>query len=93
MSRPGFLIPLYRLVNFEIQRYHQNESNFNGAYSRNNLPKIIDGAYLTNPNEYAHIGTHCIAVCYEDDLAACFNSFGVEHFSKKIKKFIANKII
>lgn len=26
------------LTNFWIQRYYQNESSFNGAYSRNNLP-------------------------------------------------------
>ena len=28
------------LTNFEIQKYYQNETRFNGAaYSRNNLPK------------------------------------------------------
>ena len=27
------------LANFEIQNYYQNESRFNGVYSRNNLPK------------------------------------------------------
>ena len=32
--------------NFEIQRYYQNESKFNGVYSRNNLPKIKDGSYV-----------------------------------------------
>ena len=29
----------YPLKNFEIQKYYQNEPRFNGAYSRNNLPK------------------------------------------------------
>ena len=32
------------LANFEIQKYYQNEPRTNGAYSRNNLPKIEDGA-------------------------------------------------
>ena len=33
------------LTNFEIQKYCQNESRFNGAFSRDNLPKKIkDGA-------------------------------------------------
>ena len=27
------------LTNFEIQNYEENESRFNGLYSRNNLPK------------------------------------------------------
>ena len=34
------------LTNFEIQKYYQNEPKFNGVYSRNNLPKIKDGAYI-----------------------------------------------
>ena len=34
------------LTNFEIRRYYQNEPKFNGVYSRNNLPKIKDGAYI-----------------------------------------------
>ena len=28
--------------------YYQNEPKFNGAYSRNNLPKIKDEAYVIN---------------------------------------------
>ena len=28
--------------------YYQNEPKFNGVYSRTNLPKIKDGAYLIN---------------------------------------------
>ena len=28
------------LINFEIQKYFQNEPKVNGVYSRNNLPKI-----------------------------------------------------
>ena len=34
------------LTNFEIQKYYQNEPEFNGAYSRNNLPKIKHEAYV-----------------------------------------------
>ena len=42
-----FLIPPHPLKNFEIQRYYQNESRFNGVFSRNNLTKTIkDGAYV-----------------------------------------------
>ena len=36
----------YPLTNFEIQKYYHNEPNFNGVYSRNNLPKIKDGAFI-----------------------------------------------
>ena len=34
------------LTNFEIQKYYQNELEFNGVYSRTNLSKIKDGAYF-----------------------------------------------
>ena len=44
------------LINFEIQKYH-NQPTFNGVYSRNNLPKIKDGAYVINLDECSDIGT------------------------------------
>ena len=34
------------LTNFEIRKYCLNEPRFNGVYSRDNLPKIKDGAYI-----------------------------------------------
>ena len=35
----GFLMSPHPLTNFEIQKYYQNEPEFNGVYSRNNMPK------------------------------------------------------
>ena len=49
------------LTNFEIQNYCQNEPKSNGIYSRNNFPKIKDGAYVLNLDEYKSIGTPWIA--------------------------------
>ena len=43
------------LTNFKIRKY-QNEPRFNGVYSRNNLPKINDGAFVINLDEYELIG-------------------------------------
>ena len=40
------------LTNFEIQDYYQKEVKFNGAYSRNNLPKIKDRAHIINLDKY-----------------------------------------
>ena len=34
-----FLIPPHPLTNFEVQKYYKNEPEFNGVFSRNNLPK------------------------------------------------------
>ena len=36
------------LTHFEIQKYYENEREFNGVYSRNNLSKIKDFAYIIN---------------------------------------------
>ena len=46
------------LTNFEIQNYYQNWPKFNDAYSRINLSKIKDEAYIINPYEYEFIATH-----------------------------------
>ena len=73
----------HSLRNFEIEAYYQNESRFNGVYSRDNLPnKIKDGAYLINLDEYSDIGTHWIALYVNNKTVTYFDSFGVEHIPK-----------
>ena len=52
----------HSLTNFKIQKFYQNEPKFNGVYSRNNLCKIKDGAYVINLDEYEAIGTNWIAL-------------------------------
>ena len=70
---------------------YQNESKFNGVFSRDNLPnKIKDGAYVTNLDEYSVIGTHWIALWVNNNVTY-FDSFGVEHIPKEIEKFIGSK--
>ena len=57
----------HALTNFEIQRYYQNKPRFNGVYSRNNFPKKIkDGAYVTNLDEYADVGTNWLLYFVEE---------------------------
>ena len=83
----------HHLTNFEIQKYYENEPKFNGVYSRNNLPKIKSGVYIINLNESESIGTYWIALYVNDNNVTYFDSFGVEHISKEIKKIIGNKRI
>ena len=90
----GFLMPSHLLTNFEIQKYYQNESRFNGVYSRNNLPeKIKDGSYVLNLDEYADVGTHWIALFCNRIEIVYFDSFGVEHVLEEIKELVGNKNI
>ena len=81
------------LTNFEKQKYFQKEPKFNGVYSTNNLPKIKDGAYIINLDEYESIGTHWIALYVNDNNVAYFDISGAEHIPKKINKFIGYKNI
>ena len=73
------------LSNFEIQKYYQNESKFNGIYSINNSSKIKDGTYLINLDEHESIGTYWIALYVNAKNVTYFNSFGVNIFQKKLK--------
>ena len=70
-------------------KYYENESRFNGVYSRDNLPKIKDGAYIINLDKYSDIGTHWVALWVNNNVTY-FDGFGVEHIPKEIIKFIRN---
>ena len=74
--------------------YYQNEPRLNCVYSRDNLPdKTKEGAHVINLDEYSDIGTHWIALYLNTKTATYFDSFGVEHIPKEIKKIINNKNI
>ena len=52
---------------------------FRGVYSRDNLPKIKDGTYTINLDEYSGIGTHWVALHGNNNGVTYFDSFDVEH--------------
>ena len=88
------LLHFHSSTNIETNEYHINEPRFNGAYSRNNLPKKIKkGAYVINLDEYENTGTHWIALFVKTNEAIYFDSFVIEHIPKEINKFISNKNI
>ena len=96
----NLLLPFHPLTNIEISDYYKNEPRFNGAYSRNNLPKTIKkGAYVINLDEYENTGTHWVSLFVkpkyttESSSLECtiyFDSFGIEHIPKEINTFIGN---
>ena len=73
-------------------KYYENESRFNGVYSKDNLSKIKDGEYIINLDEYSDIGTHWVALWVNNNVTY-FDSFGVEHIPKEIIKFFENRNI
>ena len=81
-------MPSHPFTNFEIQKDYQNEPRFNRVYSRDNLPKIKNGACVINLDEFSDIGTHWVALYVHNDDVTYFDSFGVEHIPKEIKASI-----
>ena len=86
-------MPPHPLTNFEIQKDYQNEPKFNSVYSKDNLQKIKDRAYLINLDEYSDTGTDWIVLYVLNNDVNYFDSFGVEHIAKEIKTFIGDKNI
>ena len=76
-----------------MQKSYKNEPRFTGVYSIDNLPRVKDGAYIINLDEYSDIGTHWVALYINNNDVTYFDSFGVEHIPKEIKTFIGNKNI
>ena len=87
------LLIAHPLTNFEIQKYYQEDPEFNGVYSRNDWSKIWVEAYIINLDGYKSIGTHWIALYVDNNNVSYFENFGVEHIPEEIRKFIGNKNI
>ena len=79
-------MPSHPLTNFEIQKYYPKEPKFNGFRSRNNLPKIKDGAYVINLDDYESVGPHWIALYVNSKIVTYFDSVRVKHIPKEIMK-------
>ena len=80
------------LTKFEIQKNYQNP-RFNGGYSRNNLPIIINGSYIINLDECKLIGTHWIALYVNDYMIIMEHTiYSKENITKKIEYLFQKKI-
>ena len=93
-------MPPHPLTNFEIQKYYQNDAQlssknkpkFNGVYSRSNLPKIQDGAYVMNLDENKSIGTHWIALHVNGNDIIYLTALELNIFLKKLRNLLETKI-
>ena len=55
------------------------------------MPKTIrNGAYVKDLDEYAYVGIHEMGLHAKDNEVS-FDSFGIEHVPKEIKRFIGHK--
>ena len=61
------------------------------VFIQNNLSQIKNGAYPINLVEFKSIGTHWIALYVNGNNIIYFDSFGVEHIPKEIRKLIGKR--
>ena len=63
------LVPLHPLNNIQITNYFNDEPRCNGAFSRNNLPRIKDGAYAINLHDKNSKGAHWVSLFIDRNTA------------------------
>ena len=68
-----------------MQNYCQIEPIWNGIFLGNDLPKIKDGGYLINLDEFKSIGIHWIAIYTSVNNILYLDSLGLENIPKEIK--------
>ena len=61
----------------EITNYFNYESRFNGVFSRNNLPRIKDEAYVLNLDDKNSKGTHWVSPFIDRNTAIYLDFFGI----------------
>ena len=72
------------MTNFEIMDYFKDVKRFNGVFSRNNLPKLKNRAYVINLDHSENTGTHWTVIFIKSNEVIYFDSFGVEYIPKEI---------
>ena len=55
--------------------------------------KIKNGACVINLDEYSDIGTHWVTLYVNNKTVTYFDSLGIEHIPKEVKKFIGTRNI
>ena len=68
----------------EITNYFNYEPRFNGVFTRNDLPRIKDGAYVINLNDKKSKGKHWVSLFINRNTAVYLDSFAVEYIPQEI---------
>ena len=84
---------LHLLNNIEITNYFNYEPRFNGVFSRNNIPRINDGAYVINLHDKNSKGKQWASLFIDKNTAVYFDSFGIEYILEEVLNKIRDKSI
>ena len=66
--------------------YFKDVKGFNGVFSRNNLPKLKNGAYVINLDHSENTLKQWVVIFVKSNEVIYFDSFGVEYIPKEIMK-------
>ena len=72
-------IALFCLKTRACLKYFVNDCRFSGVFSGNNLPKVIDGAYVINLVDLKSKETHWVSLFIDRNTAVYFDSFRTEY--------------
>ena len=81
------------LSHIEINKYINYGPGFHGAFPRQNLRRIKDGAYVINLDDQQRKGTHWVSLFVNRNTAVYFDSFGIEHIPQEVLSKIRGKSI
>ena len=73
--------------------YFNYEPNFNGIFSRDNFPRITDGAYVINRSAKQSKGTQWVLLFIDRNTVVYFDSFSFENISQEVLSKIKEKYI
>ena len=88
-----FLVPLHPLNNNKITNYFKYEPRFKDVFSRNNLPRIKDRAYVVNLDDKKSKITHWVSLFIDRNAVVYFDSFGIEYIPLEVLNKIRDKSI
>ena len=71
--------------------YFNYKARFKVAFSRDNLPRIKDGAYVINFDDKQSKGTHWVSLFINKNTAVYFDSIGIEYIPQEVSSKIKDK--
>ena len=61
-------------------------------FSRSNLPRIKDGAYVINLDDKYSKGRRWVSLFIDRNLAVYFDSFGIEYIPQEVLTYLTQKL-
>ena len=71
--------------------YFNYKATFKVVFSRDNLPRIKDGAYVINFDDKQSKGTHWVSLFINKNTAVYFDSIGIEYIPQEVSSKIKDK--